>query len=166
MICSATKHFSNSHITFHVSRIKRRPMTTKSENFAEPQDIRAILDMKHIAVVGLSSDPRRPSYDVTRYMMQQGYEITPVNPNEREVFGLRSYTSLRDMPEPPEVVDVFRRAEFVSEIVDEAIAVGAKAIWLQFDVVDYAAARRARDAGLIVVMDRCIKVEHARGQWG
>ena len=102
--------------------------------------------MKRIAVVGLSSDPWRPSYDVSRYMMQQGYEITPVNPKEKEVLGQPAYASLGDLPEPPEVVNVFRRAEFVSEVVDEAIAVGAKAIWLQFNVVDYAAARRVRGA--------------------
>src|SRR6476620_2560627 len=154
-------------LTFYVSRFTRQggTMSTKSENFAEPQDIRAILAMKRIAVVGLSSDPWRPSYDVTRYMMQQGYEITPVNPKEKEVFGQPAYASLGDLPEPPEVVNVFRRAEFVSEVVDEAIAAGAKALWLQFDVVDYAAARRAREAGLIVVMNRCIKVEHARNSW-
>ena len=140
-------------------------MPTKSDNFADPQDIRAILGMKSIAVVGLSSDPWRPSHDVSRYMMQHGYAITPVNPNEKEIFGQESYSSLRDLTEPPEVVNVFRRSEFVSEVVDDAIEVGAKAIWLQFNVIDYEAARRARDAGLIVVMDRCLKVEHARNMW-
>jgi predicted CoA-binding protein len=135
-------------------------MQTQRENFADTADIEAILDMKKIAVVGLSSDPMRDSYRVARYLQQHGYEITPVNPTEAEVLGVKSYASLLDLPEPPEVVDVFRRSEFVSEIVDQAIQVGAKAIWLQFGVIDYEAARRAREAGLLVVMDRCIKVEH------
>ena len=88
--------------------------------------------------------------------------VTSVNPNETEVFGSRAYPSLRDLPEPPEVVNVFRRPEFVAQVVDEAIAAGAKAIWLQLGVIDYEAARRAREAGLVVVMDKCIMVEHRR----
>jgi hypothetical protein len=94
-------------------------------------------------------------------MQMQGYEIIPINPNETEVLGERSYASLSDLPEPPEVVDVFRRPEYVVAVVDEAIKVGAKAIWLQLGVVDEAAAQKARQAGLVVVMDRCMKVEHA-----
>jgi len=137
-------------------------MRNGRENFADRADIDAILRMKRIAVVGLSSDPGRESYGVARYMQAQGYEITPVNPKETEVLGRRAYASLRDLAEPPEVVDVFRRPEFVPQVVDEAIAAGAKAIWLQLGVVDYEAARRAREAGLIVVMDKCIMVEHRR----
>lgn len=137
-------------------------MQTQRENFARTEDIDAILAMRRIAVVGLSSNPSRDSYGVARYLKNHGYEILPVNPNETEILGVPSYKSLADLPEPPEVVDVFRRPEFVSAIVDEAIAVGAKAVWLQLDVVDYEAARRAREAGLVVVMDRCLKVEHAR----
>lgn len=140
-------------------------MRNQRENFADPDDIHAILAMKRIAVVGLSSDPWRPSYDVARYLQKQGYEITPVNPNEREVLGLPAYANLRDLPEAPEVVDVFRRSEFVSGVVDEAIASGAKAVWLQSGVVDFEAARRAREAGLLVVMDRCLKIEHALSKW-
>ena len=140
-------------------------MRLQREKFAEQADIDAILKMRRVAVVGLSSDAWRDSYGVSRYMQSQGYDITPVNPNEVEVLGVRAYPSLRDLPEPPEVVNVFRRPEFVSGVVDEAIEVGAKAIWLQLGVTDHEAAQRARDAGLLVVMDRCIMVEHRmRGQ--
>ncbi len=133
-----------------------------SEDFANPSDIAAILGMKRIAVVGLSSNPSRPSHDVSRYMQSHGYTIIPVNPTETEVLGEKTYEHLTDIPEAPEVVDIFRRSEFVEAIVSEAIYVGAKAIWMQLDVIDLAAARRAREAGLLVVVDRCIKIEHAR----
>lgn len=133
-----------------------------SENFANPSDIAAILDMKKIAVVGLSSNPSRPSHDVARYMQARGYKIMPVNPVESEVLGEQAYATLLDLPEPPDVVDIFRRSEFVSEVVDEAIKVGAKAVWMQLDVIDWEAAKRAREAGLVVVVDRCIKIEHMR----
>jgi uncharacterized protein len=136
-------------------------MDAKRETFTDPQEIEEILDMKRVAVVGLSSDPSKASYGVARYLKQAGYEIIPVNPKEQEILGERAYPSLRDLPEPPEVVDVFRRPEYVDDIVDEAIEVGAKAIWLQLDVINPDAARRAREAGLHVVMDRCLKVEHA-----
>ena len=118
-------------------------MQAQRENFARPEDIAAILAMRRIAVVGLSSDPWRTSYGISRAMQEAGYDITPVNPNETEVLGQRAYANLSDLPEPPEVVNVFRRPEYISDIVDEAIAVGAKAIWLQIGVVDYEAARRA-----------------------
>jgi predicted CoA-binding protein len=137
-------------------------MQTQFENFANSADIEAILDMKKIAVVGLSSNAARDSFRIARYLQQHGYDITPVNPTETEVLGRKSYPSLLDLPEPPEVVDVFRRPEFVSEIVDQAIQIGAKAIWLQLDIIEFDAARRAREAGLLVVMDRCIMVEHGR----
>ncbi len=131
------------------------------ENFAAQDDIDAILAMQRIAIVGLSSDPLRPSNDVGRYLQRHSYEIIPINPKETEVLGEHAYASLSDIPEPPEVVDVFRRPEYVGPIVDEAIKVGAKAIWLQLGVIDEDAARKARQAGLLVVMDRCMKVEHA-----
>jgi predicted CoA-binding protein len=137
-------------------------MQAARENFARQEDIDAILDMRRVAVVGLSSNPWRPSHSVARYLQSRGYEITPVNPNETEVLGQRAYPSLLDLPEPPEVVDVFRRPEFVPGVVDDALAAGARAIWLQLGVIDYQAARRAREAGLVVVMDRCMAVELGR----
>lgn len=122
-----------------------------------------ILDThRTIAVVGLSSNRSRPSYSVTAYMKSQGYRIIPVNPNETEVLGERAYARLQDVPEPVEIVNVFRRSEHVREVVDEAIDIGAKVIWLQEGVVDETEARRARAAGLDVVMDLCILKEHMR----
>ena len=135
-------------------------MRTARESFAGQADIDDIFEMKRIAVVGLSSDPSRPSYDVARYLQRQGYTIIPVNPKETEVLGEKSYPTLSDIPEPPDVVDIFRRPEYVGEIVDEAIRVGAKAVWLQLGVINEEAARKAREAGLLVVMDRCMKIEH------
>lgn len=136
-------------------------MQTNSRDYARQEDIDAILDMKKVAVVGLSSDPSRASHDVARYMQGHGYQVIPVNPNEAEILGEKAYPSLSDLPEPPEVADVFRRPEHVAEVVDEAIAAGAKAIWLQLGVIDEKAAQKARDAGLLVVMDRCFEIEHA-----
>jgi len=115
-----------------------------------------------IAVVGLSSKKARPSHGVTDYMQHAGYRIIPVNPNETEVLGEKAYPDLDSVPEKIDIVDVFRRSEFVSDIVDAAIRIGARAIWLQEGVMDEAAAARARKAGLIVVMDRCILKEHRK----
>ena len=126
-----------------------------------PEAITRALQGKTIAVVGLSSDPARPSYGVARYLQRQGYRIIPVNPNEREVLGERAYPSLREIPVPVDVVDVFRRPEYVPEVVDDAIAIGAPVLWLQQGVIHPRAAARAQAAGLVVVMDRCMKVEHA-----
>lgn len=117
---------------------------------------------RNIAVVGLSSKTERPSHGVSAYMQQQGYRIIPVNPNESEVLGEPSYPSLLDVPEPVEIVNVFRRSEFVSEIVDQAIQMKARMIWMQEGVSDAQAAERAREAGLEVVEDRCILKEHAK----
>lgn len=115
-----------------------------------------------IAVVGLSSDPSRPSNGVARYMRRQGYTVIPVNPNETEVFGDQSYASLADVPQKVDLVNVFRRPSEAGAAVDDAIAVGAKAVWLQEGVIDHDAAKRALDAGLLVVMDRCWLKEHMR----
>jgi predicted CoA-binding protein len=117
---------------------------------------------KTIAVVGLSSRKFRPSYGVSQYMQEQGYRIIPVNPNETSVLGETCYATLADVPEKIDIVNIFRRSEFVPEIVDEAIRIGAKAIWMQEDVVHEEAAARARKAGLFVVMDRCILKEHRK----
>ena len=115
-----------------------------------------------IAVVGLSSKKFRPSYGVAEYMQEQGYRIIPVNPNESEVLGEKTYRSIDDVPEHIDIVDIFRRSEFVGPIVESAIRVGANAIWMQEGVVHEEAAQKARDAGLAVVMDRCILKEHMR----
>lgn len=115
-----------------------------------------------IAVVGLSPDPRRASHGVARYLQRAGYRIIPVNPKIDEVLGERAYPSLTAVPEPVDVVDVFRRSEFVGPIVEDAIAIKAAAIWLQDGVVDEAAAGRARAAGLDVVMDDCMMRRHAQ----
>ena len=116
---------------------------------------------KVIAVVGLSSKPHRPSFGVARYLQSVGYRIVPVNPNEKEVLGEKGYARLEDIPVHVDIVDVFRRSEFVPPIVESAIAIGASVVWLQEGVVHQEAAARARAAGLEVVMDRCTLKEHA-----
>ena len=127
-----------------------------------PDPADKILRSAHtIAVVGLSPDPRRPSHRVARYLQRAGYHIIPVNPNIGEVLGERAYATLSELPGPVDVVEVFRRSEFAGAIVDEAIAIGARAVWLQDGVVDEAAAERARAAGLDVVMDDCMMRRHA-----
>jgi predicted CoA-binding protein len=127
------------------------------------QQLKELLQKAHtIAVVGLSSSRIRASYGVSQYMQSAGYRIIPVNPNEQEVLGEKSYARLEDVPDKIDVVDVFRRSEFVPEIVEAAIRVGARAIWMQDGVVNETAAQRARDAGLFVVMDDCILREHRR----
>jgi uncharacterized protein len=117
---------------------------------------------KTIAVVGLSSDTSRPSNGVAEYMQRAGYRIIPVNPNEREVLGEKSYARPEDVPEKIEIVDVFRRSDQVASVADSAIRIGAKVLWMQLGVVDERAAEKARAAGLTVVMDACILVEHRR----
>ena len=127
------------------------------------ETIRRILhECRTIAVVGLSSDPWRASNSVSAYMRRSGYTVIPVNPNETEVFGEKAYPDLAAVPGTIELVDVFRRSDEAGKAVDEAIAVGAKAVWLQEGVIDRAAAQRAVDAGLLVVMDRCWLKEHMR----
>ena len=129
------------------------------------ETIRRILDeCRTIAVVGLSSDPSRPSNSVSGYMRRNGYRVIPVNPNETSVLGEKAYPDLFAVPGKIDLVDVFRRSDEAGKAVDQAIAVGAKAVWLQEGVIDPAAAQRALDAGLMVVMDRCWLKEHIRGQ--
>ena len=115
-----------------------------------------------IAVVGLSSRKNRPSFGVSEYMQRAGYRIIPINPNESSVLGERAYASLDDVPEKVDIVDIFRRSEFVPEIVEQAIRAGAGAVWMQEGVIHEEAAARAQAAGLTVVMDRCILKEHQR----
>jgi len=132
----------------------------------EPADVadRILESARTIAVVGLSPDPRRPSHGVARYLQRAGYRIIPVNPNVDEVLGERAYGSLREVSDPIDVVDVFRRSEFVGPIVDDAIAMRVRALWLQDGVIDELAAERARAAGLDVVMDDCMMRRHAAGR--
>jgi len=115
---------------------------------------------KTIAVVGLSSNPLRPSHGVTAYMQSHGYRIIPVNPNIAECLGQKAYPSLLDVPEKIDIVNVFRRPEFVEEVVDQAIQLKVPAIWMQEDVIHEKAAEKARESGIFVVMDRCILKEH------
>lgn len=138
----------------------RRSDTT---TVATSDPIRELLETSRtIAVVGLSSSAMRPSHGVAEYLQHAGYKIIPVNPNEVEVLGERAVARLEDIRGKVDIVDIFRRSEFVPQIVESAIAIGAKAVWMQEGVIHEAAAERARAAGLIVVMDRCMLKEHAR----
>jgi predicted CoA-binding protein len=126
-------------------------------------EIRELLQSsKSIAVVGLSSNPSRASFGVSQYMQSRGYKIFPVNPNEVEVLGERAFPSLDAFPGAIDIVNVFRRSEFVPSIVDAAIAKGARCVWMQQGVIHQEAAANAENFGLLVVMDRCIGVEHRR----
>ena len=127
----------------------------------DPDEIdRMLNESKTIAVVGLSSDATRASNSVSRYMQAHGYRIIPVNPNEVSVLGEKAYERLEDVPEKIDLVDIFRRSEEAGNHVDEAIRIGARGVWLQEGVIDVLAAQRALDAGVAVVMDRCILKEH------
>ena len=127
------------------------------------KDFRQIYEsIKTIAVVGLSDDETRPSYEVASYLKNQGFKIIPVNPMIGEWRGEKSYPSLSDIPERVDVVDVFRKPEFVDEIVDQAIKIGAKVVWMQEGVVNETAAQKGRAAGLTVVMDQCMMKEHKK----
>jgi len=129
------------------------------------ETIERVLDeCRTIAVVGLSSNPSRPSNSVSSYMLRHGYTVIPVNPNETEVFGERAYPSLAEVPVNIDLVDIFRRSEKAGTAVDQAIAINAKAVWLQEGVIDQEAAQRASEAGLLVVMDRCWLKEHVRSK--
>ncbi len=126
-------------------------------------EIRELLKTSRtIAVVGLSDNPSRASNRVSRYMKREGYTIIPVNPGINEALGARAYPDLKSVPGPVDIVNIFRRPEFIPDIVDAAIAVKAKAVWMQLGIILDEAARRASDAGLQVVMDQCIMVEHSR----
>ncbi len=124
-------------------------------------DVQRILKQtKTIAVVGLSDKPDRDSYQIASYLQQQGYRIIPVNPRIKEVLGEKAYPSLRDVPDPVDVVDIFRRSEDVPPIVEDAIAIGAKVVWMQSGIVNEEAAARAEAAGLKVIMDACMRSAH------
>jgi uncharacterized protein len=117
---------------------------------------------KTIAVVGLSNNPMRPSHGVSEYMKHQGYRIIPVNPGHAEILGEKAYRTLEDIPEPVDIVNIFRRSEMIPPVVDSAIAIGAKVVWMQEGIEHEAAAEKARAAGLEVVMNTCILKEHRR----
>jgi uncharacterized protein len=117
---------------------------------------------KTIAVVGLSNNPMRPSYGVSEYMQRQGYRIIPVNPGHAEILGEKSYRNLEEIPEPVDIVNVFRRSEMIPPVADSAIAIGAKVLWLQEGIENEEAAEKARAAGLEVVMNTCILKAHSR----
>ncbi len=127
-------------------------------------DIEAALTAKTVAVVGLSANPARPSFEVAAYLQQVGYRVIPVNPGHAEILGERCYPSLLEIPEPVQLVDVFRRPDLTVPIAQDAVTIGAACLWLQLGVINEAAAQIARAAGLRVVMDRCTKVEHAKRQ--
>ncbi|HWY08643.1 MAG TPA: CoA-binding protein [Candidatus Acidoferrales bacterium] len=132
------------------------------ETFRANSDVVAqiLRGAKTIAVVGLSSNPMRPSHGVAEYLQNAGYRIIPVNPNEAEVLGEKAYARLEDVPEPVDIVDVFRRAEEVPGVADSAIGIGAKVLWMQLGIENARAAEKARAAGLVVVEDSCLMVEH------
>ncbi len=130
---------------------------------ASPEEVRALLQSVHtIAVVGLSDKPYRDSYHVAAYLKDQGYRIIPINPKITEVLGEKAYARLGDVPEKIDLVDIFRKPEAVPEIVEEAIAIGARAVWMQEGIAHNAAAEKARAAGLQVVMNKCLLKEHRR----
>jgi predicted CoA-binding protein len=123
--------------------------------------IRKVLrESKTIAVVGLSPKPNRPSHQVARYLMEAGYTVIPVNPGQDTILGQTCYPNLRDIPTPVDMVDIFRRQEEVVPIVEDAIGIGARFIWMQQGIVNEEAAGKAEAAGLIVIMDRCTKIDH------
>jgi 23S rRNA pseudouridine2605 synthase len=146
------------HFGLLVEKLKR----TRIGHLAGAQIRELLGKARVIAVVGLSGNRRRPSYNVSEYMQRVGYRIIPVNPNETEVLGERCYRSLSEVTEPVDIVNIFRRPEHVPAIVEEAIRAGVRAVWMQEGVIHEEAAARAREAGLIVVMDRCILKEHRR----
>ncbi len=129
----------------------------------DDDEVKGLLERsKVIAVVGLSSNPERDSNKVARYLVDHGYTVVPVNPRESEILGQTSYPDLASIPGDVDIVDIFRKVEFIPAIVDAAIEKGAKAVWMQLGLAVNASADKAREAGLEVVMSRCIKVEHAK----
>jgi len=127
------------------------------------RDLRRIMtDYKRVAMVGLSADWSRPSNFAAKYLLDHGFEVIPVNPKYPEILGQKCYADLRDIPTPVDIVDLFQRIERVPPFVDQAIEIGARVVWLQLGIVHEEAAQKARDAGLEVVQDRCMKIEYAR----
>ena len=126
-------------------------------------DLRRILtDYKRVAIVGLSADWSRPSNFAAKYLLDHGFEVIPVNPKYDEILGQKCYADLEDIPTPVDIVDLFQRVDRIPPFVDQAIKIGAKVVWMQLGIIHEEAAQKARDAGLEVVMDRCMKIEYAR----
>ena len=141
-------------------------LATSDFDLAPYQDVAAIQRVLHhagtIAIVGLSNNPLRASYFVGYYLKRHGYTVIPVNPREQEILGEKSYPSLKDIPVPVDVVNVFRAPAALPGIAEDAVAIGAGSLWCQFGVINEEGAKIAKNGGLTVIMDRCIKVEHAR----
>ena len=131
----------------------------KTETGIEEKILR---EYRNVAVVGLSPNPEKPSYPIAKYLVEHGYNIIPVNPNAQEILGRKNYPDLSSIPEKVEVVEIFRRPEVIMPIVEEAIKIGAKVVWMQEGIVNEEAAARAKAAGLLVVMDKCMFKEHRR----
>ena len=144
--------------------VELRPLASERATSGAWERLRILTANQTIAMVGLSADPMRPSHFAAIYMQSAGYDVIPVNPRYagQTILGQPVYAALEEIPRPVDIVDVFRRAEEVPAIAESAIAIGAKVLWMQLGVVNDAAARIAREAGLEVVMDRCVKIEHAR----
>ena len=123
---------------------------------------RILNDYKRVAMVGLSADWSRPSYFAAKYLLDRGFEVIPVNPKYDEILGQKCYPDLKSIPTPVDIVDLFQKVERIPPFVDQAIAIGAKVVWMQLEIIHQEAAQKARDAGLEVVMDRCMKIEYAR----
>ena len=132
------------------------------QNPTDDQLVELLKNAKTIAVVGLSEDVTKPSYEVSKYIQSQGYEVVPVNPNADMVLGRKAHPSLTEVEGPIDIVNVFRRSHEVAGIVDQAIQIKAKAVWTQLEILDEEAAQRAQAAGLTMIMDKCLKIEHAR----
>lgn len=133
------------------------------ESNPEDEEIKEILENNQVvAVVGLSPKPERASHQVAKYLKEHGYRIVPVRPKADEILGEKAFASLRDIPFPVEVVDIFRQIDAIPGIVDDAIAIGAKVVWMQQGLAENQSARKAREAGLQVVMNKCMKIEHSR----
>ncbi len=123
---------------------------------------RILIENKRVAIVGLSDDWSRPSNFVGKYLLEHGFEVIPVNPKYDEILGQKCYADLKDIPTPVDMVDLFQRSDRVPPFVDDAIKIGAKVVWMQLGIINEEATQKARDAGLEVVMDRCVKIEYAR----
>jgi predicted CoA-binding protein len=136
-------------------------MAMPHQNPSDDQLRKLLTEARTIAIVGASSSPDRPSHGIMKKMLDAGYRVIPVNPREDEVLGQKAYGSLLDVPEKVDIVDVFRRAEDTPPIADDAVAIGAKALWLQSGIVNEETARRAWSGGLMSIMDMCIGVEHS-----